>query len=106
MSSPSFVPERGEIWYSDGLSGFYAVRLTNGASRPSRAARAGALPGAPLADRTAEHRPRPDRLHPRAAARLPVQPVRKTRRSYRYCVKGSSGRVTAPSFSRAAAWCS
>jgi hypothetical protein len=30
MSSPSFVPERGQIWYSDGLSGFYAVRLTNG----------------------------------------------------------------------------
>ena len=31
MSSPSFVPERGEIWYSDGFSGFYAVRLTNDA---------------------------------------------------------------------------
>jgi hypothetical protein len=30
MSSPSFVPERGEIWYTDGLSGFYAVRVTNG----------------------------------------------------------------------------
>jgi LVIVD repeat len=30
MSSPSFVPERGEIWYSDGLSGFYVVRVTNG----------------------------------------------------------------------------
>ena len=30
MSSPSFVPDRGEIWYSDGLSGFYAVRVTNG----------------------------------------------------------------------------
>ena len=30
MSSPSFVPQRGEIWYSDGLSGFYAVRTTNG----------------------------------------------------------------------------
>jgi len=30
MSSPSFVPERGEIWYSDGNTGFYAVRLTNG----------------------------------------------------------------------------
>jgi hypothetical protein len=30
MSSPSFAPERGEIWYSDGLSGFYAVRVTNG----------------------------------------------------------------------------
>ena len=29
MSSPSFVPERGEIWYSDGFQGFYAVRVTN-----------------------------------------------------------------------------
>jgi hypothetical protein len=31
MSSPAFVPERREIWYSDGFSGFYNVRLTNGA---------------------------------------------------------------------------
>ncbi len=31
MSSPAFVPERKEIWYSDGYSGFYAVRITNGA---------------------------------------------------------------------------
>jgi hypothetical protein len=30
MSSPSFVPERKEIWYSDGYSGFYAIRVTNG----------------------------------------------------------------------------
>lgn len=30
MSAPTFVPERGEIWYSDGNSGFYNVRLTNG----------------------------------------------------------------------------
>ena len=30
MSSPSFVPERKEIWYSDGYSGFYVVRVTNG----------------------------------------------------------------------------
>lgn len=29
-SSPTFVPERKEVWYSDGFSGFYAVRLTNG----------------------------------------------------------------------------
>ena len=29
MSSPSFVPERHEIWYSDVYSGFYVVRLTN-----------------------------------------------------------------------------
>lgn len=30
MSSPSFVPERKEIWYTDGYSGFYVVRTTNG----------------------------------------------------------------------------
>ena len=30
MASPSFVPERDEIWYSDGFSGFHAVRLTAG----------------------------------------------------------------------------
>ena len=31
MSSPSFVPERKEIWYTDGYSGFYVVRVTNDA---------------------------------------------------------------------------
>ena len=31
MSAPAFAPERGEIWYSDGYSGFYALRVTNGA---------------------------------------------------------------------------
>ena len=30
MSSPTFVPERGEIWYVDGNSGFWALRVTNG----------------------------------------------------------------------------
>ena len=30
MASPSFVPERKEIWYSDVYSGFYAIRVTNG----------------------------------------------------------------------------
>lgn len=30
LSSPTFAPERGEIWYSDGLTGFHAVRVTNG----------------------------------------------------------------------------
>jgi hypothetical protein len=27
MSSPAFVPERSEVWYTDGNSGFYNVRL-------------------------------------------------------------------------------
>ena len=96
MSSPSFVPERGEIWYSDGLSGFYAVRLTNGKQ-------ALAAPGAGGRRCLARRSP----IGPRNIGRvrigysrqrlqqLPVQPVRKTRRSNRYCVKRSSGRVTA-----------
>jgi hypothetical protein len=29
MSAPTFVPERSEIWWTDGNSGFYAVRVTN-----------------------------------------------------------------------------
>ncbi|MBV9412224.1 MAG: hypothetical protein JO148_11550 [Acidimicrobiia bacterium] len=29
-SAPAFDPGRGEIWYSDGFSGFYAVRFLNG----------------------------------------------------------------------------
>jgi hypothetical protein len=27
MSKPAFVPERREVWYSDGTSGFYVLRL-------------------------------------------------------------------------------
>lgn len=30
MSAPAFAPDRDEVWYSDGFTGFYAVRLTNG----------------------------------------------------------------------------
>jgi hypothetical protein len=30
MSSPSFNTERGEIWYTDGFQGFFAVKATNG----------------------------------------------------------------------------
>ena len=29
MSAAAFVPERGEVWYSDGSSGFYAMKVTN-----------------------------------------------------------------------------
>jgi hypothetical protein len=31
VSKPTFAPERKEIWYSDSNSGFFAVRVTNGA---------------------------------------------------------------------------
>jgi hypothetical protein len=51
FASASFVPERREIWYSDGSSGFYALRLTNdvwpqaaAATPPPAAAPAAAAP--------------------------------------------------------------
>jgi hypothetical protein len=30
MSQPVFVPERKEVWYTDGTSGFYALRIADG----------------------------------------------------------------------------
>ncbi|MFL5845059.1 MAG: LVIVD repeat-containing protein [Solirubrobacteraceae bacterium] len=44
MSQPAFVPERKEIWYSDGTSGFHVLRLTNDAwPDDSKAAENGAV---------------------------------------------------------------
>ena len=96
MSSPSFVPERGEIWYSDGLSGFYAVRLTNGKqalAAPGEGGRRCLARRSPIGPRNIG-RVRIGYSRQRLQ-QLPVKPVRKTRRSNRYCVKRSSGRVTA-----------
>ena len=94
MSSPSFVPERGEIWYSDGLSGFYAVRVANGVwPFGARAARKCLARRSPIGPRNIGR----VRLgySRRRLLGVPVTPTRKTRRSFRYCVKGSSGRVSA-----------
>jgi hypothetical protein len=97
MASPAFVPERDEIWYSDGLSGFYAVRLTNAAAET--AGGGGSQARTCLARRSPIGPRNIGRIRlglTRARLRrLPVRPVRITRRSYRYCVKRSSGRVTA-----------
>ncbi len=54
MSAPTFVPERDEIWYSDGNSGFYVVRLTGAARAIARGqavpvAAPAARPAAPAA---------------------------------------------------------
>ena len=48
FASASFVPERKEIWYSDGNRGFFALRVTNGAW-PSAGRPAAAPPRAPAA---------------------------------------------------------
>jgi hypothetical protein len=47
MSSPSFAPERNEVWYTDGNSGFYNVRLNNwpGQGAPAAGVAAGDCTG-------------------------------------------------------------
>jgi hypothetical protein len=51
-SAPAFIPERGEIWYSDGFSGFYAVRFLNGVWPFKTGAAATAQPSAAQAPAT------------------------------------------------------
>ena len=49
-SMPTFAPERKEIWYSEAYTGFYAVKLTNGAwPDPKSVGPAPVVPEAPLA---------------------------------------------------------
>src|SRR5205814_6662490 len=30
FDAPAFVPERGEVWFTEGYSGFYVMKVTNG----------------------------------------------------------------------------
>ena len=59
MSSPSFVPERNEIWYSDAFQGFFAVRVTNDVWPAGRDV-------APTPDATPTAPPAPDEADPGA----------------------------------------
>jgi LVIVD repeat len=93
MASPSFVPERNEIWYSDGLSGFYVVRLTNEVTYAPQSSRRCLAHRSPIGPRNIG---RVRIGYGRARLRrLPVKPRRTTRRSFRYCVRHTRGRVTA-----------
>jgi hypothetical protein len=68
MSKPAFNSDRGEIWYSDGNSGFYALRVANGVW-PFEAAPSAV--GFPSARRCASRRAFTVRLRaPRGAAAL------------------------------------
>ena len=94
MSSPSFVSERNEIWYSDGLSGFYAVRVTGAAARPFGGEGRNCLAHrSPIGPRNIG-RVRLGYAR-RRLLRLPVSAGPAHARAYRYCVRDSSGRVVA-----------
>jgi hypothetical protein len=88
MSKPAIVPERREIWYSDGPTGFYVVRVSADAW-PAASATASCL--SRNARITAGGIGRVRLGKTRAA--LPA-PRRTTSHSWRWCVQGG-GRVAA-----------
>lgn len=78
MSKPEFVPVRDEIWYSDGTSGFYALRLANGLW--------------PAASTIAVKPTRPATIRCHRHARVPL-PLRARIRSVRATIGGKAARV-------------
>ena len=87
------MPERREIWYSDGTSGFYVLRVAKRVW-PTSAGKA-RLPGTPGADRAAQHRPRTPRAEPARAAASRARAAAAVAVAWRWCVKGGKGSVTA-----------
>jgi hypothetical protein len=57
MSAPAFAPERGEIWFADGNSGFYNLHMTNGVWPFTTASTAAAKPVAASVKPVAAARP-------------------------------------------------
>src|SRR5436309_1143695 len=56
MSAPAFAPERGEVWYADGNSGFYNLHITNGVW-PFRTAGTAPAQAKPAVPATGNERP-------------------------------------------------
>lgn len=102
MSAPVFAPKRGEIWYSDGNSGFYALRVSKGVWPFTAGGAGGCLARqSPIGPRNVG-RVRLGYTRREMLRRIRPQPVRRGRYVYRWCAKRSSGRVTAV-FSRRSA---
>ena len=74
MASPSFVPERGEIWYSDGHCGFYVVRLADGVW-PAQGAAPVQTPSTAAPTSAAPATAGPTTAAPDAAAPAPALPA-------------------------------
>jgi hypothetical protein len=101
MSKPAIVPERREIWYTDGATGFYVVRVAQsvwpgsaGAPGSAPSSRRGCLSRRAPIGRRGIGRVRLGMTRKALARRLPA-PRRTTRRSWRWCVTGGGGMVSA-----------
>jgi hypothetical protein len=94
MSKPAFAPSRREIWYSDGPTGFYNVRVSKDVWPAESAGGTGCLARrAPIGPRNIG-RVRVG-LTRRALLRRVPAPRRRTKHSWRWCVKGGKGTVAA-----------
>jgi hypothetical protein len=103
MSKPVIVPSRREVWYTDGATGFNVLRIASevwpaagggGAGGSSPAADRGCLSRSAAIGRRGIGRVRLGMTRKALARRLPA-PRRKTKRSWRWCVKGGAGMVSA-----------
>jgi len=91
MSKPAFVPSRREIWYSDGTSGLYVLRVAKSVWPTGDS---GCLARrSPVGPRNIG-RVRL-RLRKRTLLRRLPAPRRRKKRSFTWCVKGGKGKVTA-----------
>jgi hypothetical protein len=95
MSKPAFVPSRREIWFSDGPTGFYAVRVSSDVwPTGSASGRRGCLARrAPIGPRNIG-RVKLGLTRKALLRRVPA-PRRRTKHSWRWCVKGGKGTVSA-----------
>jgi hypothetical protein len=93
MSKPAIIPSRREIWYSDGSTGFYAVRVSKDVW-PTAAGKPGCLARkAPIGPRNIG-RVRLGLTRKQLLKRVPAA-RKRTKRAWRWCVKGGKGKVTA-----------
>jgi hypothetical protein len=95
MSKPEIIPARREIWYSDGTTGFYSVRVDSRVWPAGTSGQGGGCLArrSPVGPRNIG-RVRLGLSKKTLARRLPA-PARRTKRSWRWCVKGGKGTVSA-----------
>ena len=93
MSKPEIVGDRREVWYTDGATGFYNVRIDPRVWPASAAGKGCLARRSPIGPRNIG-RVRLGMTKATLARRVPA-PVRKTKRSWRWCVKGGKGTVSA-----------
>jgi hypothetical protein len=98
MSKPVIVPARREVWYTDGATGFYALHVAEsawpaGSGASAGGGRKGCLAVGRRVRRSGIGQVRLGMTRKALARRVPA-PRHKTKRAWRWCVRGG-GKLTA-----------